>query len=218
MIPWLTVNTVLLDMDGTLLDLHFDNHFWREHVPMRFAEKHGLDIDAARSELYPKFRQAEGTLDWYSVDYWSSELELDITMLKKEVDHLISVHPHVLEFLDQLRTSGKRVVLVTNAHGKSVDIKFERTRIGGHFDSVVCSHDLGLPKEHHGFWERLQEVEPFEPAATLLIDDSLPVLHSAKNYGIEHLLAIYQPDSKGPRKEVEPFDAIHHFTELMPIA
>jgi len=217
MIPWPSVKTVFLDMDGTLLDLHFDNHFWREHVPLRFAEKNGLDIDAARGQLFPRFASAEGTLDWYSVDYWSRELDLDIAELKKEVNHLIAVHPHVVEFLDQLRTAGKRIVLVTNAHGKSVDIKFECTQIGGHFDSVVCSHDIGLPKEHLDFWDQLQQTERFDRQTTLLIDDSLPVLHSAKHYGIAHLLAVYHPDSKGPRRDVESFMAIQHFADLMPV-
>ena len=39
---WENIETVLLDMDGTLLDLHFDNHFWLQHVPVCYAEKHGL--------------------------------------------------------------------------------------------------------------------------------------------------------------------------------
>ncbi|MCP4043692.1 MAG: haloacid dehalogenase, partial [Gammaproteobacteria bacterium] len=34
-INWNSIHTVLLDMDGTLLDLHFDNQFWLEHVPLR---------------------------------------------------------------------------------------------------------------------------------------------------------------------------------------
>lgn len=218
MIPWPSVNTVFLDMDGTLLDLHFDNHFWREHVPVRFAEKHGLGVDEAREQLFPIFANAEGTLDWYCVDYWSRELDLDIAGLKREVDHLIAVHPHVIEFLDQLRASSKRVVLVTNAHGKSVDIKFEKTKIGGHFDRVICSHDLGLPKEDFDFWEKLQQTEPFERESTLLIDDSLPVLRSARNYGIAHLLAVYNPDSKGPRRDVETFAALEHFSDLLPVS
>ncbi|HBT55971.1 MAG TPA: haloacid dehalogenase, partial [Pseudomonas sp.] len=33
MLNWNAIDTVLLDMDGTLLDLHFDNHFWLEHMP-----------------------------------------------------------------------------------------------------------------------------------------------------------------------------------------
>ena len=39
MIDWNAINTVLLDMDGTILDLHFDNYFWKEYVPQKYAEK-----------------------------------------------------------------------------------------------------------------------------------------------------------------------------------
>jgi putative hydrolase of the HAD superfamily len=216
MIDWQTIHTVLLDMDGTLLDLHYDNHFWHAHVPQRYAEKHALSLQAARDELFPRFRKAEGTLDWYCVDYWTRELGLDIARLKQEVDHLIAVHPHVVEFLDAVRATGKRITLVTNAHGKSLGLKLERTRLGGHFDRVVCAHDLGLPKEHLTFWEKLQAVEPFDKRTTLLVDDSLPVLRSAHHYGIAQLLAVRNPDSRGPEKDVGEFPAIRDFRDITP--
>jgi len=213
---WTRLDTVLLDMDGTLLDLHYDNHFWLEHVPRRYAERHGLTLEAAREALRVRYRRVEGTLDWYCVDYWSRELDLDIALLKEEVEHLIGVHPHVLDFLDAVRAHGKRLVLVTNAHGKSLDIKFRRTRLNGHFDRVVCAHDLGLPKEQGGFWEKMQAVEPFRRESALLIDDSLPVLRAARIYGIAQLLAVRNPDSKGPEKDVGEFAAIRSFKELLP--
>jgi putative hydrolase of the HAD superfamily len=213
---WTAVDTVLLDMDGTLLDLHFDNHFWQRHVPLRYAEKHGLTVEQALTELMPRFRRAEGTLDWYCVDYWTRELDMDIALLKEEVDHLIAVHPDVPEFLERLRTKGRRVALVTNAHGKSLDLKMRRTRLGALFDAIVCSHDLGLPKEDPGFWQRLQAREAFAPEATLLVDDSLPVLRSARRYGIAHLLAVDRPDSRRPPRRVEEFAAIGSFAEIMP--
>ena len=213
---WSHIETVLLDMDGTLLDLHYDNHFWLEHVPRRYAEKHALSLDAAKDALRGRYKQIEGTLDWYCVDYWTRELDLDIALLKEEVNHLISVHPYVIDFLDAVRARGKRLVLVTNAHGKSLDIKFRRTRLNGHFDAVVCAHDLGLPKEQLAFWDKMQEVEPFTRDTALLIDDSLPVLRSAKNYGIAHLLAVRNPDSKLPEKDVGEFDAIRSFRDILP--
>lgn len=216
MVNWQEVHTLLLDLDGTLLDLHYDNHFWREHVPRRYGEKYGLTTEAAKEELMERYRRAEGTLDWYCVDYWSRELGLDIPQLKEEVDHLIAVHPHVLDFLDAMRAHGKRIVLVTNAHGKALAIKFRRTQLGDHFDAVVCSHDLRLPKEYPDFWDRMQTLQPFERREALLIDDSLPVLRSARNYGVAQLLAIRQPDSKGPVKDAEEFEAIHSFQEIMP--
>lgn len=216
MIAWEHIDTVLLDMDGTLLDLHFDNYFWLHHVPQRYADKHGLTVEAAKEAVYPRFRAAEGTLNWYCVDHWTRELELDIAVLKEEVEHLIAVHPHVPDFLAAVRATGRRLVLVTNAHGKAVALKFRKTRLGDHFDSVVCAHDLGLPKEHLPFWGKLREIEPFARERTLLIDDSLPVLRAARDYGIAHLLAVRNPDSKGPAKDNGEFRAIASFLEIMP--
>jgi putative hydrolase of the HAD superfamily len=216
MIDWNKIDTVLLDMDGTLLDLHFDNYFWREHVPLRFAEKHNTDIDKAREEVYDRYRNAQGTIDWYSVDYWTRELGLDIALLKEEVDHLILVHPHVIDFLDAVRKRGKRTVLVTNAHGKSLRLKMNRTQLGEHLDALVCAHDLGLPKEEVRFWERLRSIERFEPRRTLLVDDNPEVLSSARDYGIGHLLAVLQPDTRGPVREPRGFPAILSFSEIMP--
>jgi putative hydrolase of the HAD superfamily len=216
MVDWSAIDTVFLDMDGTLLDLHYDNHFWLEHVPARFAEKHGLDFAVAHRQILARYQAIAGTMQWYCVDYWTTELGLDIERLKQEVAHLIAVHPHVVPFLKWVRSKGKRVVLVTNAHHKSLALKMERTGLDRYFDRLICAHELGIPKEHREFWSGLQFREQFVPAKTLLIDDSLPVLRSAQAYGIAHLLAIYQPDTRQPRKNVEEFAALESFEQITP--
>ncbi len=217
MIDWNSVETTFLDMDGTLLDLHFDNHFWQEHVPLRYAERNSLPLDEAKVILSQRFLRAQGTLNWYSVDYWSDELALDIAKLKEEVAHRISIRPYVEEFLQAMRAAGKRLVLVTNAHGKTVSLKFRETRIDRYMDAVVCAHDLGLAKEHPPFWGQLQALEPFDPASTLLIDDSLPVLRCARDYGIRQLLAVRRPDLRGPDKDCAEFSAVDSFRALLPV-
>lgn len=216
MLDWHRIETVLLDMDGTLLDLHYDNHFWLHHVPQRFAEKHCLPFDEAHRRLMTRYQSVAGTMQWYCMDYWTSELDLDIETLKQEVAHLIAVHPHVAPFLERVRSRGKRVVLVTNAHHKSLALKMAKTGLDCYFDAMICAHEFGIPKEHPDFWQGLQRRETFSPAATLLIDDSLPVLRSARAYGIAHLLAVYRPDSRQPRKNVEDFAAIEDFSQITP--
>ncbi|MEW8236779.1 MAG: GMP/IMP nucleotidase [Candidatus Thiodiazotropha taylori] len=214
MIPWNEIDAVLLDMDGTLLDLHFDNHFWLEYVPARYAEAKGIPLAEATEELLGRYKSVEGTLNWYCVDHWSRELELDIVLLKEEVDHLISVHPHVIDFLDQLMCAGKERVLVTNAHQKTLALKMEKTRLAGFFNQVISSHQLGLPKEHPEFWNRLQNLHPFDPQRTLFVDDSPAVLKSAQAYGLKWILAILKPDSKQPLRESGDFQAIEDFSEI----
>lgn len=213
---WQDIETVFLDLDGTLLDLHFDNHFWLEHVPIRYAEKHGLTAEEANKDLMDRYSEVKGRLEWYCVDFWTRELELDIEQLKHETSHKIAVHPQVREFLRAIRGIGKRVVLVTNAHPASLSLKMKKTGLSTYFDRMVNAHDLGLAKEHDGFWRQLHIVEPYDPARTLLIDDNLEVLESAEHFGIAHLLAISNPDSQGAVVETQRYLALQSFSEITP--
>ncbi|OAI02888.1 GMP/IMP nucleotidase [Methylomonas methanica] len=216
MLDWKQIDTVLLDMDGTLLDLNFDNHFWQEFVPLRFAELHSLSLEDAKQQLAPRFKAMEGKLEWYCLDYWTQELALNIAGLKQELAGLIAVHPHVTEFLDAVRASGKRLLLVTNAHRDSLNLKMEKTCLHGFFDEIVSSHDFGFAKEQQGFWQILQDKHLFEKDRTLLVDDSVAVLTSARTFGIAHLVSISKPDSRRPVKQVAEFAAVEDFRALMP--
>ena len=214
-INWNNINTILLDMDGTLLDLHFDNYFWQEYVPLKYAEKYQLTLDQANNVLNEKYKKMEGTINWYCIDYWTQELGLEIEVLKHEVNHLIAIHPHVVDFLNLLKTKPVEVVLVTNAHQKSLDLKMKQTQLSDRFDKIVCAHDLGLPKEAPDFWSKLKTRVDYQFGSTMLVDDSLSVLRSAKQAGIAHLVTIIQPDSKRPQRDIGEFPAIMDFRELM---
>jgi len=213
---WSEIDTVLLDMDGTLLDLHFDTYFWLEHLPLRYAQIHQVGHGETRRWLHERIIAEKGTLNWYCLDYWSRELEVDIVQLKREIADRIAFRPHVKDFLAALKQQHIRTVIVTNAHRDGLNLKIERTSIDQLVDHVISSHDYQLPKEDQGFWQRLQQEEPFEPSRTLLIDDSLPVLEAAQQFGIGHLLAIVQPDSQQPARQIEQFNSIDHFDELTP--
>ena len=213
-VDWMSIDTVLVDMDGTLLDLNFDTFFWREVVPQRYALLHGLTVSAAQESLAPRFEAKVGTLEWYCLDHWARNLGLDLKTLKREHGERIRFLPGAPQFLASVRARGKRVSIVTNAHRDTFEVKAERTGIDRLVDSVVCSHDFSAPKESAAFWQALEKHEPFDPTRTLLIEDSLSVLAAARSYGIRHTLAIRRPDSQLPSRAITDFAAIEGVFEL----
>ncbi len=214
-LPWRDIDTVLLDMDGTLLDLHFDNHFWLEHLPKRYAEVHGVSLAMAQMELMPLFEKNAGTLNWYCTDFWSTELNLPVKDLKVEIAHLIALRPDAETFLAAIKQAGKRVIMITNAHRDSLSLKMERLELAPYFERLISSHDYGYPKENSQFWEALQDDITFDPARSLFIDDTLPILRSAGRYGIGHLLAVREPDSRKGPKDTEEFEAVEDYRALI---
>ncbi|MEN8198781.1 MAG: GMP/IMP nucleotidase [Thermodesulfobacteriota bacterium] len=213
---WSEVDTVLLDMDGTLLDKYFDDHFWEEYVPKIFAETNKLSEAEARKELLKKYQSVENTLQWTDLDYWSERLGLDIPELKCKVDHLIQVHPYVIDFLRYLQKIEKTVHLVTNAHSKTLDIKLRKTAIGPYFDRIICAEEIGYAKEQPEFWDRLEDVLGFDKRCTLLADDTEKVLHSARQYGMGFLLSIARPSTRLPVQHSSSFPSVVFFNELIP--
>jgi len=212
---WSQIDTILLDMDGTLLDKYFDDHFWEEYVPKIFAETNGLSEKDARKILLQRYQSVENTLQWTDLDYWSERLGLDIPELKCKIDHLIQVHPYVVDFLDYIKNINKEVHLVTNAHSKTLDIKLRKTALGSHFDRIVCAEEIGYAKEQPEFWNKLAEHLHFDKGRTLLADDTAKVLHSAQQYGMGFPVFVARPSSRIPVKFSPDYPSITYFNELI---
>jgi putative hydrolase of the HAD superfamily len=202
-------------MDGTLLDKYFDDYFWEHLVPEKYAEIHNITFGRAKEELMKKYKVHEGTLNWTDLDFWSNQLNIDIPAMKEQIKHLIEVHPHVENFLKMLRIEKKKVFLVTNAHYKSIDLKFKKTLIGKYFDAVLTSFDAGYPKEDMKFWEVAEKRLGFDKGKTLFIDDTEEILKTAKKFGIKYILYKARANSKVKPGKSNDFMHIIDFDELL---
>lgn len=214
-LPWTEIDTVLLDMDGTLLDLRFDNWFWQEHVPAVWGRDRGLSPEAAVAALTPRFEAARGRLEWYCLDHWSRELALDLREIKAGVREQVAWIPGAEDFLRRLGALGKRRFLLTNAHPETLAIKDAHVGLVGRLDAAYSTHPFGAPKEDPAFWPRFAAAVAFDPARTLFIDDSLPVLAAARHYGIGWLRAIRHPDSGRPVRQTPGFVGVDSVAELL---
>ena len=204
----------MLDMDGTILDLAYDNYMWLEHIPAEYARKHAVEDAEARDILAAKTRALEGKLQWYCLDHWSEELELDIQALHRDEHARIGYLPGAREFLDAVLLHEVRVLLVTNSHLDTLTIKTEVTGIAGFFDAIYTSHELGHAKEDQPFWQALHAAERFDPETTLFIDDNPAVLESARTFGVGKLLQISRPDSRHPARANSGFPTVEGVASL----
>ena len=210
-----SVDHILMDMDGTILDRSFDDFFWEEHLPRIYGEKNAISYDEAAAFLLTMYREREGTLEWTDLDYWSRRLNLDIAALKEGVGEKITPLPYALEFLRHCRDQGKSLTLVTNAHPKTLKIKAAKTGIDRHFDKLICAAEIGTAKEEKGFWPTLFKKLGFTPAKCFLADDNHQVLSSAAKAGVEHLVEISRPSSRPTGPPSGLFPSVDNFSRLM---
>ncbi|WP_350586755.1 GMP/IMP nucleotidase [Pseudoalteromonas sp. RB2-MNA-CIBAN-0110] len=215
MLNWSKIDTVLLDMDGTLLDLHYDSHFWLNVIPAQHALARGISLDAAKADILKCYQAVSGQIQWYCLDYWEQQLSLPIMELKRESQHLIKMREDVPHFLTELKKAGKELILLTNAHPESVMLKFEHTAIDNYLDGVVSTHEYGVSKEQQSLWHQVQKDLGFNKQRTLFVDDSVPVLNAAREYGIEHLLAVANPDSQQPHNEIADYLSVTDYRKII---
>lgn len=212
---WSRIDDVLLDMDGTLLDRHFDNFFFEEELPRRYAAKHGLTFEEARQRLLAMYHATEGDLKWTDLDYWTRTLGIDVVALTKEFDHMIVFHPDAEMFLRYLRERRKRISLVTNAHWSGLEIKLARTRVDRYVDRIVHAFEIGCLKMRPEFWPTCQRLIGFDPARSLYIDDDEACLAAAHQFGIGYLCHRSKSSSQLPPQPSSRYASIESFHALM---
>jgi len=174
-----------------------------------------LDLQSSQQRLAPIFSKEQGKLNWYCLDFWGQTLELDIPSIKSAYTDGIRWRPLAETFLSRLQASHLDVVLITNAHPITLEIKAAKLPLEKWFDKIVSSHTYGAPKETPDFWRELIADRPFEPHRTLFIDDGEHVLDSACSFGVAHLITLRQPDSSLPPRELTRHPSILHFDEIM---
>ena len=207
--------TLMLDMDGTILDLAYDNYMWLTRVPEAYAKEHSVSPDLARERLYALFEEMRGTLNWYCLEHWSERLKLDVVALHHDHRERIGFLPGAQRFLERVAKHEIRVLLVTNSHRSTLALKSDELGLDVYFDRIYSSHDMGHPKEEQSFWKNMQAEDGFDPQTTLFVDDTVPVLHSADEFGVAHLVQVTRPDTSRPHNPDTVFTGVESVVELV---
>ncbi len=212
---WTDIDDVLLDMDGTLLDRHFDNFFFEEELPRRYGKLHGLPFDQSRRTLMAMYRSVEGELAWTDLHYWTDRIGIDVVAMTKELDHMIGFLSGAEEFLQTLRRLKKRVTVVTNAHASGVSIKVAKTGLDRFVDRIVNAFEVGYLKMRPEYWPGCQRILGFDPSRSLYMDDDEGCLLAAQQFGVAHLIHSAKSSSQLPPMPLAQFHSVSSFAPLI---
>lgn len=214
-INWTHIDTVILDLDGTLIDLYFDHYFWRYHVSQYYAQKCGISPEQSQRQLKQRYDAIEHSINWYDIDFWAKELDLPLRDLLLERGPQVQVREDVYPFLDILQHKGIRRILLTDSHPFTLEVKLKHCDLAPHFDLLLSSHQFGAPKIEQQLWHNLQKVYPFDPAKTVFIDDTEKVLDSALQFGIAYTIGVENPDSSLANKTFSRHISVDNYMKLV---
>ena len=209
---WDLIETFFLDMDGTLLDLAYDNYFWHEHIPNLYSKREKTTFKEAKIIFEDMYKKKRGTLEWYSIDYWSDILNINLKLEILNTKNRITIFPNTVEFLQTLRKNKINTILITNCPRDMLDIKITQTKLWSYFNKIVSSHDYGFAKETENFWDILNKNIIYNKEKTFFIDDNENVLKFAEKNGIKNLISINYPDSRKEKQIIDNYTSIDNIS------
>jgi len=184
---------MLVDMDGVILDNTYDNNFWQNQIPGVISKNKNISFEDAKRLAVQIFNYKKNTKDWYDVDYWSNMLNVDIEAEKRSSISFdrIQLYEGVTETLNKLKNNFI-LILITNAHRKTLNIKLEKYDLNPYFENMICAHELHYVKENIQLWYMLKSRFKLDYTKTLLIEDTINNIKVGLSAGISQ--AVYLGD------------------------
>lgn len=177
------IKAIIFDMDGTLID---SLDVWAESDRI-FLEELGLPYNTSVSQAMKKMHYnsaCDYIKETYSLEMPSEEIGRRIMeIVKDSYMHTIPLKPNVYEYIAAQQKKGIKMCVATSNDKKLAVGALKNLGIYDMMEFVITSDEVGIGKETPAIFIKAAEMLGFEPSETLVLDDSVHAVESAKSGG-----------------------------------
>lgn len=101
-----TLKIISFDVDGTLVDLEYNDLVWFKEIPELVAKKKKINFEESLKLVKEEYsRLGEHNLNWYDIKYWISYFDLEVSYKKilEKYESQIKIFPDVIPTLEELK-------------------------------------------------------------------------------------------------------------------
>ena len=192
------IKGAIFDIDGVLLDSMI---IWTD-LGERYLRSIGKEPEEGLTEKLFSMSLEQGAeylKDTYNIDKDTSGILDDINKISEHFYyHEVEAKPGVEELLKDFRTRGIKMVAATSSPRSHVERALSRTGLHNYIDKIFTNSEVGVSKHEPDIYNLAAEYMETDPSETLVFEDSLYALKTAKAAGYV-TVGIY--DAKGEKNQ-----------------
>lgn len=211
------IKGAIFDMDGTLLDSMF---LW-ETVGENYLISRGIVPEKGlRQKL--KIMSLAQAAKYYQEKYAIADsIDTIVSDVNRMIDHLyfdvVELKKGVLPFLEKLRADGVKMCVATATDRYMAEAAFKRTGISDYFIDIFTCAEVGFGKNSPVIFERALEKLGTDKSETLVFEDALYAIETAKNAGFT-VVSVFDPSTADQQEEIKKWSDYHIETYLTRLA
>ena len=111
-----TLKVISFDVDGTLVDLEYNDLIWFKEIPELIAKKKRISFEKSLKYVGEEYNKlGEYNLNWYDINYWVTYFGLKVSPknILDKYESQVKIFPEVISLLEELKKNFILIVITS---------------------------------------------------------------------------------------------------------